>query len=161
MLVRLGPKPTSERSGLRVRFSPEEDIRQFRRAFTTAHHPLISQHWGKAVIVENLPGADGNLAAREFVAKRDNHTLLYSFPGLITINPLMYDKLPYEPALDFSPIASTSDNFLAIAISESPANRYAGGIGEGRAHTPYQVKLGFDPGDTPFRFRRIAEARWH
>ena len=79
----------------------------------------LSQRWGKAVIVENLPGADGNLAAREFVAKRDNHTLLYSFPGLITINPLMYDKLPYDPAHDLSPISSTSDNFLAIAVSES------------------------------------------
>jgi tripartite-type tricarboxylate transporter receptor subunit TctC len=79
----------------------------------------LAARWKQPVIVENLPGADGNIAAREFVAKRDNHTLLYSFPGLITINPLTYEKLPYDPARDLVPIASTSDNYLAIAASGS------------------------------------------
>ena len=79
----------------------------------------LALRWGQPVIVENFPGADGNLAAREFVAKGDNHTLLYSFPGLITINPLTYDKLPYDPARDLVPIASTSDNYVAFAASGS------------------------------------------
>jgi tripartite-type tricarboxylate transporter receptor subunit TctC len=79
----------------------------------------LAARWKQPVIVENLPGADGNIAASEFVAKRDNHTLLYSFPGLITINPLTYEKLPYDPAHDLVPIASTSDNYLAIAASGS------------------------------------------
>jgi tripartite-type tricarboxylate transporter receptor subunit TctC len=77
----------------------------------------LGLRWGKPVIVENLPGADGNIAVREFVGKRDNHTLLYSFAGPITINPLIYRKLPYDPALDLVPIASTTDNFLVIAAS--------------------------------------------
>jgi tripartite-type tricarboxylate transporter receptor subunit TctC len=77
----------------------------------------LGSRWGKPLIVENLPGADGNIAVKEFVGKRDNHTLLYSFAGPITINPLLYDKLPYDPALDLVPIASTSDNFLVIAAS--------------------------------------------
>jgi tripartite-type tricarboxylate transporter receptor subunit TctC len=79
----------------------------------------LSARWKQPVIVENIPGADGNIAAREFVANRDNHTLLYSFPGLITINPLMYEKLQFDPARDLVPIASTSDNFVAIAASAS------------------------------------------
>jgi tripartite-type tricarboxylate transporter receptor subunit TctC len=74
---------------------------------------------GQPVVVENLPGADGILAAREFVGRRDNHTLLYSFAGLITINPLLHERLPYDPERDLVPIASTSDNFLAIAASET------------------------------------------
>ena len=77
----------------------------------------LGSRWGKPVIIENLPGADGNIAVKEFVGKRDNHTLLYSFAGPISINPLLYDKLPYDPALDLVPIASTSDNFLVIAAS--------------------------------------------
>jgi tripartite-type tricarboxylate transporter receptor subunit TctC len=77
----------------------------------------LSARWGQPVIVENLPGADGIIAAREFVAKRDNHTLLYSFGGLISINPLLHEKLPYDPNNDLVPIASTSENALAIAIS--------------------------------------------
>jgi tripartite-type tricarboxylate transporter receptor subunit TctC len=79
----------------------------------------LSARWGQPVVVENLPGADGILAAREFVGRRDNHTLLYSFAGLITINPLLHEKLPYDPERDLVPIASTSDNFLAIAASET------------------------------------------
>jgi tripartite-type tricarboxylate transporter receptor subunit TctC len=42
--------------------------------------------------------------------------LLYSFAGLITINPILYEKLPYDPR-DLAPIATTSDNFLVVAAS--------------------------------------------
>jgi tripartite-type tricarboxylate transporter receptor subunit TctC len=77
----------------------------------------LATRWGNSVIVENLPGADGIPAAREFATRRDDHTLLYSFPGLITINPFVHEKLPYDPKLDLVPIASTSDNSLAIAVA--------------------------------------------
>lgn len=77
----------------------------------------LSVRWRQPVIVENIPGADGVLAAKEFVGRRDDHTLLYSFAGLITINPLLYEKLPYDPSRDLAPIATTSDNFLVVAAS--------------------------------------------
>jgi tripartite-type tricarboxylate transporter receptor subunit TctC len=77
----------------------------------------LSSRWKQPIIVENLPGADGIIAARDFVAKRDDHTLLYSFAGLISINPLLHEKLPYDPSRDLVPIASTSENALAIAVS--------------------------------------------
>jgi tripartite-type tricarboxylate transporter receptor subunit TctC len=81
---------------------------------------LIAEHlsvrWKQPVVVENIAGADGVLAAKEFVGRRDDHTLLYSFAGLITINPLLYEKLPYDPR-DLAPIATTSDNFLVVAAS--------------------------------------------
>jgi tripartite-type tricarboxylate transporter receptor subunit TctC len=78
---------------------------------------LLSQKWGQPVIVENLPGADGILATQEFVHRHDDHTLLYSFAGPITINPVLYERLPYDPASDLAPVAISSDNFLAIAVS--------------------------------------------
>lgn len=77
----------------------------------------LAARWSQPVVVENLPGADGILAVKEFLSRRDHHTLLYSFAGLITINPLLYEKLPYDPAQDLVPIATSSDNFLAIAVS--------------------------------------------
>ena len=77
----------------------------------------LAARWGHPVIIENMPGADGILAAKEFISRGDQHTLLYSFAGLITINPLLREKLPYDPARDLVPIASSSDNFLAIAVS--------------------------------------------
>lgn len=77
----------------------------------------LAQKWKQPVIVENMPGADGILAAKEFVARRDDHTLFYSFAGPITINPVLYEKLPYDPATDLAPIAISSDNVLALAVS--------------------------------------------
>ena len=68
----------------------------------------LSLKWGKPVIVVNKPGADGILAAKDFVSQRDNHTLFYSFAGLITINPWLYEKLPYDPARDLVPIAKAA-----------------------------------------------------
>jgi tripartite-type tricarboxylate transporter receptor subunit TctC len=78
----------------------------------------LSHRWKQPVIVENIPGADGILATKEFVSRADGYTLLYSFAGLITINPLLYKSLPYDPARDLVPIGITSDNFLAIAASK-------------------------------------------
>jgi tripartite-type tricarboxylate transporter receptor subunit TctC len=86
----------------------------------------LAQKWKQPVIVDNMPGADGILAAREFVTKRDDHTLLYSFAGPITINPVLYDKLPYDPARDLVPIAISSDNVLALAVSSRLAVRTLG-----------------------------------
>jgi tripartite-type tricarboxylate transporter receptor subunit TctC len=87
------------------------------RLFT---EPLAAR-WRQPVVVENMPGGDGIVAAREFVTRRDDHTLLYSFPGIVTINPLIHEKLPYNPERDFTPIAATTDNFIAIAVPASSA----------------------------------------
>ena len=77
----------------------------------------LSTRWGQPVVVENRPGADGIVGVTSFVNARDDHTLLFSFAGPISINPLIYNKLPYDPARDLVPIAAAIDNFFAIAVS--------------------------------------------
>ena len=79
----------------------------------------LAVRWGKPVIIENRPGGDGIPAVTGFLTARDDHTLLLSFAGVITINPLVHDKLPYDPAHDLVPIVSIVDNFFAIAVSET------------------------------------------
>jgi len=79
----------------------------------------LSKRWGQPVIVENRPGADGIVGVTSFVSARDGHTLLFSFAGPISINPLVYEKLPYDPDRDLVPIASAVDNFFAVAVSRS------------------------------------------
>jgi tripartite-type tricarboxylate transporter receptor subunit TctC len=66
--------------------------------------PLASS-LGRPVLVENRPGAGGNLAA-DAVAKSppDGYTLLVSFTSH-TINATLYPKLPFDPVTDFTPIS--------------------------------------------------------
>src|SRR4051812_4552468 len=61
----------------------------------------LSVSLGKPVLVENRPGAGGNLAA-DAVAKSqpDGYTLLVSFTSH-TINATLYPKLPFDPVMDF------------------------------------------------------------
>jgi tripartite-type tricarboxylate transporter receptor subunit TctC len=79
----------------------------------------LSARWSQPVVVENRQGGDGIPAVMAFLAARDNHTLLLSFGGVITINPLVHEKLPYDPARDLVPISPITNNFLAIAATES------------------------------------------
>ena len=68
----------------------------------------LSAKFGQPVLVENRPGAGGNLAA-EAVARAapDGYTLLVSYTSH-TINATLYPKLPFDPVADFSPIAMIS-----------------------------------------------------
>jgi len=65
----------------------------------------LSASLGRPVIIENRPGAGGNLAA-DVVAKSppDGSTLLVAFTSH-TINATLYPKLPYDPIADFTPIS--------------------------------------------------------
>ena len=65
--------------------------------------------WGKPVVVENMPGAGGNIAA-DHVAKAapDGATLLMAGNAAIVINPSLYAKLPYDPARDLVPVAQVT-----------------------------------------------------
>src|SRR5262245_22970174 len=112
----------------------------------------LSVRWRQPVIVENIPGADGVLAAKEFVNRHDDHTLLYSFAGLITINPLLYEKLPYDPARDLAPIATSSDNFLAIAASKKAQVSSLDGLVKRAKAQPFKLNWAATSGLPYFAF---------
>jgi len=77
----------------------------------------LSQKWGQPVVVENRQGADGILAVQSFLSDRDNHSLMFGFAGLLSINPLVHgDKLPYD-VRDVVPVASAIDSTLALVVS--------------------------------------------
>jgi tripartite-type tricarboxylate transporter receptor subunit TctC len=64
----------------------------------------LTETWGPPVVVENRPGAGGNIGT-DFVAKAapDGYTLLSVGPGSLIINPLI-GKVPYDTARDFAPV---------------------------------------------------------
>src|ERR1700674_2397642 len=63
----------------------------------------LSHRWGKPVVVENRPGPDALVAVNAFVGAHDDHTLMFSFGGPVTVNPVLNDKLPYDPERDLVP----------------------------------------------------------
>jgi tripartite-type tricarboxylate transporter receptor subunit TctC len=79
----------------------------------------LALRWGKPVIVENKPGADGILAVTAVIGMRDNHTLLYINGGPVTTNALNHDNLPYDPVRDLIPISSGADVSIAVSIPAS------------------------------------------
>jgi tripartite-type tricarboxylate transporter receptor subunit TctC len=79
----------------------------------------LAQRWGQPVVVENRPGGDSNIAVGAFASARDDHTILYSAPNPITVNPILYEKLPYDPSQDLVPISLGSEIFIVVAAPES------------------------------------------
>lgn len=76
----------------------------------------LTESLRQQVIVENRPGAGGNLSA-ELVSKAppDGYTLLLGIPGLAT-NPFLYSQLAYSPQKDFAPVTLVSSGALALVV---------------------------------------------
>jgi tripartite-type tricarboxylate transporter receptor subunit TctC len=77
----------------------------------------LSEAWGKPVVVENVTGAAGNVAAdRVAKAAPDGYTLALAASATIATNVSLYDKLPFDPIKDFAPISQVvfTPNILAV-----------------------------------------------
>jgi tripartite-type tricarboxylate transporter receptor subunit TctC len=79
----------------------------------------LSARWGKPVVVENKPGADGLLAIGAFVSANDDHVLLYASSASFNVHPYMHDKLPYNLERDLAPIARATDTIGAATVAAS------------------------------------------
>jgi tripartite-type tricarboxylate transporter receptor subunit TctC len=78
----------------------------------------LSQIWGKPVIVENISGASGNIAAdRVAKAAPDGYTLLLASNVMLTVNPKLYKNISFDPLKDLAPITQVAyaPNILVVA----------------------------------------------
>jgi tripartite-type tricarboxylate transporter receptor subunit TctC len=69
--------------------------------------PRLTAEWGQPVVVDNRPGAAGNIAA-EHVARSpgDGYTLFITTVGIHAIHPSLYGKLPFDTIRDFTPVTN-------------------------------------------------------
>ena len=67
----------------------------------------LTAAWGQPVVIDNRPGAGGNIGA-DLVAKStpDGYTILEGALSTHAVNVSMYRKLPYDPVKDFAPITN-------------------------------------------------------
>ena len=75
---------------------------------------------GQSVVVENRPGASGNIGTQQVAAAApDGYTLLLGFDGTMVVNPHVYAKLPFDTLRDFAPVTKLGDATLILVAHPS------------------------------------------
>jgi tripartite-type tricarboxylate transporter receptor subunit TctC len=109
----------------------------------------LAGRWGKPVIIENKPGADGLLAISTFLGAKDDHVLLLTSTGSFLAHPYVHKKLDYNSERDLAPIARIADTLLVIAVPETlKAGTLAQFVELARAQP--ELNLAASPGLTEF-----------
>lgn len=85
--------------------------------------PKLIERWGQAVVVENRPGASGNIGANAVAkAQPDGYTMMVTV-NTFTITPALYPSLPYDPVKDFTVVSGAATGNLALVAHPSSGVR--------------------------------------
>lgn len=106
----------------------------------------LSAAYKQPFVIENRPGGNGIIAARNVAhAKPDGETLFSSGNSPIAANPHLFKSLPYDPERDFTPIAMITDgNPLVLAVNSSiPVNNMSEYVAYAKAHPGKLSNAGF------------------
>ncbi len=125
---------------------------------------------GRNVLVENMPGADGTVAARKVASSApDGYTLFITTNTTHAANPAIYEQLPYDAQKDFAPIggimrisymfavnkdnpANTIAEFVETAkASATPKSFGSGNMGGQVSGELLKARLGFEMANVPYR----------
>jgi tripartite-type tricarboxylate transporter receptor subunit TctC len=82
----------------------------------------LTKRLGQQVIVDNKPGASGNIGTQQVAAAApDGYTLVLGFDGTMVINPHVFDKVPFDTLKDFAPVGKIGDAVLIVVAHPSVA----------------------------------------
>ena len=95
----------------------------------------LAEQWGQPVVVENRPGAGGNVGTAYVAkAKNDGYNLLVTADSAQVINPFLYAKTGFDSVADFDPVAPLAKaGYVLVAHPSLPANNVAELIGLAKA----------------------------
>jgi tripartite-type tricarboxylate transporter receptor subunit TctC len=132
----------------------------------------LGEMWGQSVVVENKPGAGGNIGA-DFVAKSppDGYTILLGALSTHAVNPSLYKSMPYDAAKDFAPITliaitpnvlvvnsalpvGSAKDFIAYAKANPGKLAFGSGSNDSAGHLAgelFKVETGTDAVHVPFK----------
>ena len=78
----------------------------------------MSKRLGQPVVVENRPGATGNVAGQHVAqSEPDGYTMMLAYNGILTINPFVFDKLPFDVTKDFEPIGKIGEYPFIMTVN--------------------------------------------
>jgi tripartite-type tricarboxylate transporter receptor subunit TctC len=82
--------------------------------------PKVSERLGQQLVVDNRPGAGGQLGLQLLTqAPPDGYTIACGQGGNMVIVPLAYQRVAYDTLKDFAPIALVASNFLGLVVHPS------------------------------------------
>jgi tripartite-type tricarboxylate transporter receptor subunit TctC len=95
-------------------FAPGGLVDVLSRALAEKLRPAL----GQPIVVDNRPGAGGNVGA-DLAAKAepDGHTLLMTSAGILTINQFLYAKMPFDPVTAFTPISLVAEMHMLMVLN--------------------------------------------
>jgi len=83
----------------------------------------LQDKWQQPITIDNRPGANTLIGTEAVARSTDNHTLLFTTDATFTINPHLYNKLPYDAEKDFAPVTQlVAFSQMLVANASLPAN---------------------------------------
>ncbi|GJG94026.1 tripartite tricarboxylate transporter substrate binding protein [Cupriavidus pauculus] len=112
----------------------------------------LSRELGQPVVIDNRPGASGNIGAQHVLdSGADGYTLLHNTVAMQAVNPLMYPHARFQPGRDFVPIATTGSmpNVLVVHPDKLGASTLADLVRLGKAKSDALTYATFGAGTSP------------
>lgn len=80
----------------------------------------LGERLGQPVVIENRAGSNGQIATEAAVRSRpDGYTLLFAQDTVITVNPALYERAPFNVSTDLVPVASVASNGFVLSVNPS------------------------------------------
>ena len=111
--------------------------------------PRLAERWRAPVVVDNKPGASGNIGAEAVARAAPNGYTLLMAINTLTMAPNLYKKPPFDPVTDFAPVMKMAvANFCMVANPAVTANDLAGLVALAKAR-PGQINYASPGNGTP------------